>query len=155
MINRESPDECCPSDIHDHSLQEPSPKRALLSNLTDKSRPDCTGIGASLRRRAPEPANNGHAHIHRSRACGGLVGSMQHQYVGARHQDPPRFVDARSGNVRNMCASVSWTRLSYLTVQKFHIVVETRRNLARIVRNRCVPVCGQRAGYFGLCLAQL
>ncbi len=42
------------------------------------------------------------------------------------------------------------TRLSYLTVNKFRTVVETRRNRARIVRNRCVPVCGHRAVYFGL-----
>ncbi len=28
--------------------------------------------------------------------------------------------------------------------------METRRNRARIVRNRCVPVSGHRAGYLGL-----
>ena len=47
------------------------------------------------------------------------------------------------------------TRLSYLTVYKFRIVVETRRNRPRIVRTRCVTVCGYRAGYCGLGLAQL
>ncbi len=36
---------------------------------------------------------------------------------------------------------------------KFRMDVETRRNRARIVRNRCVPVCGHCAGYFGLGLA--
>jgi hypothetical protein len=46
-------------------------------------------------------------------------------------------------------------RLSYLAVEKFRIVVETRRKRPRIVRNRCVPVCGYRAGHFGLGLAQL
>ncbi len=45
--------------------------------------------------------------------------------------------------------------LSYLTVEKFRIVVETRRNRFRIVWNRWVPLCGRRAGYFGLGLAQL
>ncbi len=50
---------------------------------------------------------------------------------------------------------VSMTWLIYLTVCKFRIVVETRGNRARIVRNRCVPVCEYRAGYFGLGLAQL
>ena len=48
-----------------------------------------------------------------------------------------------------------WSRLSYLTVQKFRTVVETRRNRPRIVRTRCVPVCGHRAVYFGLGLALL
>jgi hypothetical protein len=38
---------------------------------------------------------------------------------------------------------------------KVRLVVETRRNRPRIVRNRCVPVCGHRAGYSGLGLAQL
>ncbi len=38
---------------------------------------------------------------------------------------------------------------------KFQIVVETLRNWARIVRNRCVPVCGHRAGQLGLGLALL
>ena len=33
--------------------------------------------------------------------------------------------------------------------------VETRGHRSRIVRNRCVPVCGYRAGYFWLGLAQL
>ncbi len=33
---------------------------------------------------------------------------------------------------------------------KVRIIVETRRDRPRIVRNRCVPVCGYRAGYFGL-----
>ncbi len=47
------------------------------------------------------------------------------------------------------------SRLGYLTVHKFRIVVETRRNLARIVRTRCAPVRGYRAEYFGLSLAQL
>ncbi len=45
--------------------------------------------------------------------------------------------------------------MSYLTVHKFRIVVEARGNWPRIVRNRCVPVSGYRAGYFGLGLAQL
>ncbi len=44
-------------------------------------------------------------------------------------------------------------RLSYLKVYKFRIVVETLRYRARIVRTRCVPVCGHRAGYFGRGLA--
>jgi hypothetical protein len=47
------------------------------------------------------------------------------------------------------------TRLCYLTVQKFRIVVETRRSRPMIIRNPCVPVCGYRAGYFGLGLAHL
>jgi hypothetical protein len=51
--------------------------------------------------------------------------------------------------------AVSVTRLSYLSVYKFRIVIETRRNRPRIVRNRCVPVCGHRAGYFGLGFAEL
>ena len=46
-------------------------------------------------------------------------------------------------------------RLTYLTVQKFRVVVETRRNRAIIVRNRCVPVCGHRARYLGLGVAHL
>ncbi len=46
-------------------------------------------------------------------------------------------------------------QLSYLTVEKFRVVVETRRNRHRIVRNRGVSVCGYRAGSFGLGLAQL
>ncbi len=36
-------------------------------------------------------------------------------------------------------------QLDYLTVKKFRIVVETSRKQSRIVRNRCVPVCGYRA----------
>ena len=44
-------------------------------------------------------------------------------------------------------------RLNYLTVYKFRIVVETLLYRARIVRTRCVPVCGHRAGYFGRGLA--
>ncbi len=46
-------------------------------------------------------------------------------------------------------------RQSYLAVYKFRIVVETRRNRPKIVRNRCVPLCGYHAGYFGLGLASL
>jgi hypothetical protein len=42
------------------------------------------------------------------------------------------------------------SRLSYPTVSKFRIVQETRRNRAIIVRNRCVPVSGYRARYYGL-----
>ncbi len=38
--------------------------------------------------------------------------------------------------------------------KKFRIVVETPGNRPRIVRNRRLPVCGYRAGYFGLGLAQ-
>ena len=38
---------------------------------------------------------------------------------------------------------------------KCRIIVETRRNRAKIVRNRCAPVCGYRARYFGLGSAQL
>ncbi len=45
--------------------------------------------------------------------------------------------------------------LSYLTGNKFWIAVETRRNRFMIVPNRCVPVCGYDAGYFGLGLASL
>ncbi len=40
-------------------------------------------------------------------------------------------------------------------VDLFGIMVETCQNRARIVRNRCVPVCGYHAGYSGLGLAQL
>ena len=47
------------------------------------------------------------------------------------------------------------SRLSYLTVYKFRIVVETRRNRPRMFRDRWVPVCGYSAGYLGLGLAQL
>ena len=47
------------------------------------------------------------------------------------------------------------TRLSYFTVRKFQIVVETRRNRPRIVRNRCAPGWGYRTGCFGFGLAQL
>ncbi len=49
----------------------------------------------------------------------------------------------------------SSARLSYLTVYKSRIVVETHRNRPIIVRSRCVPVCGYRAGYFGLGVTQL
>jgi hypothetical protein len=49
--------------------------------------------------------------------------------------------------------SSSFTRLSYLTVNKFRMAVEARPNRARIVRNRCAPVCGHRAVYFALGLA--
>ncbi len=45
-------------------------------------------------------------------------------------------------------------RLSFLALSKFRIVVETRRNRPSIVRNRRVPVCGHRAGYFRFGLAQ-
>ncbi len=37
----------------------------------------------------------------------------------------------------------------------FRTIVETRRNRAMIVWNRCVLVCGHRAGYLGLGLASL
>ncbi len=37
----------------------------------------------------------------------------------------------------------------------YQFVVETRRNEPRLVRNLCVPVCGYRAGYFGLGFASL
>ncbi len=49
----------------------------------------------------------------------------------------------------------SYARLSYLTVYKLRTVAETRRNRSRFVRNRRVPVCGCRARYVGLGLAQL
>ncbi len=39
--------------------------------------------------------------------------------------------------------------------EKMQIAVETRRNRVIIVMNRCVPVCGCRAGEFGSDLAQL
>jgi hypothetical protein len=51
-------------------------------------------------------------------------------------------------------ASVSSTRLSYLTV-KFWIVVETRRDWPRIDRIPCEPICGHRDGYFEFGLASL
>ncbi len=38
------------------------------------------------------------------------------------------------------------TRLSYLAVSKFWIVVETPRNRSDIDRNRFEPVCGHRPG---------
>ena len=38
---------------------------------------------------------------------------------------------------------------------KNRIVVEAHRNRPIILRSRCVPVCGYRAGYFGFGLAQL
>ena len=47
----------------------------------------------------------------------------------------------------------SWPK--YVTVFKNRIVVEALRNGPRIFRNRCVPVCGYRAVYFGLRLAEL
>jgi hypothetical protein len=46
-------------------------------------------------------------------------------------------------------------RHSVETVVRFRIVVETRPNRPRIVRNRSVPVGVYSAGYFGLGLAQL
>ncbi len=46
-------------------------------------------------------------------------------------------------------------RHRYLTVHKFRIFVETYRNRPRIDRNRCLPICAYRAGYFELDLAQL
>ncbi len=51
--------------------------------------------------------------------------------------------------------SLLYTRLRYLTVEKFRIVVETHRNRPIIVRNLFVPVCEYRVGYLGLGLAQL
>ncbi len=60
--------------------------------------------------------------------------------------DPKAPTGTLVANLQNLA------RLSYLTVSKFRIVVEARRNRLRIVRNRCVPVC---AGYFGFGLAQL
>jgi hypothetical protein len=39
-----------------------------------------------------------------------------------------------------------YTRLGYLAVYKFWIVVETPRNRSDIDRNRFVPVCGQSLG---------
>ena len=46
------------------------------------------------------------------------------------------------------------TALASAELCKFRIVVGTRRNRSRIVRNRCVSVCGCR-GFLGLGLAQL
>ncbi len=46
------------------------------------------------------------------------------------------------------------TRLSYLTVYKFRIVFGTRRSRPRIVRNRCVQVCGIFWAWFGSALGQ-
>ncbi len=43
----------------------------------------------------------------------------------------------------------------HITDSKFRIVVETHRNRPRIARNRCVPICGHRAGFVGRGLAQL
>ncbi len=40
-------------------------------------------------------------------------------------------------------ALAEFTRLSYLTVSKSWVVVETPRNRTEIDRNRFVPVCGQ------------
>ncbi len=59
---------------------------------------------------------------------------------------PPTFMAPKLG-------PRPWNRLSYLTIFVFRIVVETRRDRPRIARNRCVPVRGYRAGYFGLGLA--
>ncbi len=83
--------------------------------------------------------------------------------VGRGGLDPPKRVLRKLLNGLGGCQRRSYTRssassyirLSYLTVNKFRIVVETRLNRLRIVRNRCVPVCGYRAGYFKLGLAQL
>ncbi len=51
--------------------------------------------------------------------------------------------------------SVVRIRLTYLRVQKPRPAVEAGRNRDRIVRNRRVPACGHRPGYFGLGLAWL
>ncbi len=50
---------------------------------------------------------------------------------------------------RSRCSAELSRRLS------FRIVVETRRNRPRVVRNRCVPVCAHRSKYVELGLAQL
>jgi hypothetical protein len=46
--------------------------------------------------------------------------------------------------------STHTTRLSYLAVEKFWIVVETPRNRSKIDRDVFVPVCGHRPGHFWL-----
>ncbi len=63
---------------------------------------------------------------------------------------PPIFQDNQCQILLCCISEMPPPRLSHLTKNKNGIVVETRRNRPRIVRNRFVPVCGYRAGYLGL-----
>ncbi len=55
----------------------------------------------------------------------------------------------------NLFERLLFRKHRYLAVSRLRIVVKTRLNRARIVRNPCAPVCGYRAGYLGLGLALL
>ncbi len=50
--------------------------------------------------------------------------------------------------------SLPKTRLSYLAVNKFWIVVETPLNRSEIERTRFGPICGHHPGHFGLGLVR-
>ncbi len=70
---------------------------------------------------------------------------------GRKHGISQRKKTCKTDPVHNLTSAE--LSHAYLTLDKFRIIVETRRNRARIGRTRCVPVCGYRAGYAGLGLA--
>ncbi len=106
----------------------------------------CTGFGAM--------------DVTKSYKCigfGAMDATKPYKFIGFGTMDatkPYKFIGFTSGSYPAGPLTAASTELAH-SFYKNRIVIEAPRNRARIVRNRCVPVCGHRVGYFGLGLAQL